>query len=211
MTTQDTIGRTSANLRAILNLIDDLSEQAIHNSQRDIPGGNAMVELGPIANLEAWEHQHATDERTGSHYTQADVEDPEEGWPASQRIKWWAEAWRRELGAEYDDQHTTLATEVKFLRFHLEWGSAQSTWTAFSDDVYSARRRLEDIVSEGSRDIVSNDVACLICNTPLRRRMTRELGYEDEWWCIECHHHLTSPQFNLAASEAARRAFSLDA
>lgn len=187
-----------------------LRSQAIHKANhREMPGGEAMVALGPVANREAWEHKQETSERTGLHLTAPELEDEHE--TPTQLVFWWSERWRRELGAEYDAQTPSLVSELNFLRWNLAWGAANEThWHKFADDIRTARVRLETILHDGQRDIVSDDVTCLLCATPLRRRMTAHDGYEDEWWCRDCGVHLTPAQFNLAASESARRAVGLD-
>lgn len=193
-------------LATILTLSDRLLTQAVRGKRG---ASRALAELAPVANLEAWEHQHETGERGGPVTTSAaDEYDDEE--TAYQKIKYWSERWRRARASEYDDQKVTLTTEVNFLRWSLEWAiDHEPAWESFTDDIGAARRILENVLLDGHRDIISDDVSCLMCGAPLRRRMTEKDGYEDEWWCHKCHVHLTPPQFNLAASEAARRAVGM--
>lgn len=199
-------------LREIETLFEALLAQAIHKASAHIdgsslPGGDAMIALGPVANREAWENMQETSERTGLKLTAPELEDERE--TPLQRILYWSERWRRHHGAEYG-QTPNLSTEVSFIRWNLEWATVhEPQWQQFAADMAQAQADLETILNAGRRDIVSTDVACLLCETPLRRRMTDTDGYEDEWWCGQCHVHLTHPQFNLAASESARRSLGL--
>ena len=206
------ITRVAQDLTAITTLYRQLPEQAINDSDNPaIPGGRAMIALAPVANLEAWENLNDATERYGKSYTFADVEDPDDAWPAFQLIAYWSQQWRRTRDAEYVTR-LSLPNEVNFLRYSLEWAWETldpKQWAEFEANIHSARTRLENIVGDGQRDIISDEVSCLLCGTALRRRMTPREGYEDDWWCQECRLHLTKAQFNLAASEAARRSLGL--
>lgn len=207
--TRDPLVNTAQNLTEIVHLYADLRTQAIHKANaRELPGGRAMIALAPVANREAWENMQATTERTGRHYTAPELEDDED--TPLETIAFWSERWRKALGAEYDGQIHSILTEVNFLKWNLDWATRnEAEWERFVDDIHGVRSRLESILKDGQRDLVSDEVSCLLCETPLRRRMTDRDGYEDEWWCRDCGVHLTSAQFNLAASEAARRAVGL--
>jgi hypothetical protein len=202
-------GAVAANLTEIVELHYRLQEQAIHKSRhREMPGGDAMVALAHVANLEAWENQYETAERT--HAAADHVNDEDElNEPPLQILCYWSERWRREHGHDWGTRATIL-TESNFIRWALDWATVhEPEWERFADDIRRARARLEDILLDGRRDIVSDDVSCLICETLLRRRMTVH-GYEEEWFCIECYQYLTPAQFNLAASAAARRSLGLN-
>lgn len=216
-------GRTTTtevaqNLTEIMHLWEKLiivaaSPNKRHGANPEMPGGDAMVALGPVANQEAWTNMQGATERHEAGvegyrrpYTSVVDEDGEE--TPLQRIRWWSERWRRQHGAEYG-QDPTVATEVNFIRYNLDWAFLnEAQWEQFADDMQAARTRLENITHTGTRDIFSDDVACLMCESPLRRRMGLA-GYEDEWWCPTCRVHLTSAQFNLAASHAGRARLGL--
>lgn len=206
----DAITKVSQNLTAIVQLHGNLIEQAIHGGYVNLtmPGGEAMVALAPVSNFEAWTNMQETSERTGRPLTAPELEDENE--TPLQRLVYWSERWRQHHEAEYYGQTPTIVTEVNFLRFNLDWAIRhEPDWNRFVDDVHKARTRMETILHDGQRDIVSDDVTCLLCETQLRRRMVDGIGYEDEWWCKKCHLHLTPAQFNLAASESARRSIGL--
>lgn len=200
--TFDPIG-VAQDLNAIVDLYAHLLTEAFHEANSGLmPGGLAMVALAPVANQEAWEHQI---EAAESHDKADHIVDEDDSWePPLQTLCFWSEQWRTIHEAEYGQQ-VTIASEANFIKWALPWAMVhEPRLQDMAEDVRKARSRIENILRDGNRDIVSDDVTCLICESRLRRRMTRN-GYEDEWWCIDCHHHLTGAQFNLAASEAARR------
>jgi hypothetical protein len=205
----ETTMTVARNLREIRQLAWQLQDQAIHKANdRLMPGGEAMVNLAYVADLAIWTRRVELAEQSGG----ADLvdEDPDDLWPPFQRLRYWSEAWRSTLGMDYDDPRwrPTLASEAAFLANPdvLGWAwDNEPRWDNFADDVTGALRRLENILAAGERDVISDDITCLACETPLRRRMTAD-GYEDEWWCRTCYRHLNQAQYNLATAQAARRA-----
>lgn len=206
--------KVARDLTEIMNLHEDLQEQAISKANdRLMPGGLAMVALADVASIEAWsdqleaaEYKHLADAKR---YPSPMLDDEDTTWePPLQTLLFWSEAWRTAHGYEHRSR-PTLATETAFIRWCLDWAwDNEIKWEVFAEDVHTVRRRMENILKAGNRDIISDDVTCLVCETRLRRRMTRD-GYEDEWWCIDCHNHLTPAQYNLSTSEAARRKLGL--
>src|SRR5690349_17684165 len=75
-------------LREIERMATELQDQAVADANHPLmPGGRAMVALGPVASLEAWENYEQATERTMSGipgyeriYTSAEDEDPEQAW-----------------------------------------------------------------------------------------------------------------------------------
>lgn len=230
------IARVAQNLTAILTMYADLEDQAINDAtSRLMPGGRAMVELGPVANLERWEHMQAASERLGRAYTSPEDED-DTALSAFQRIEFWSEAWRRIHGAEYD-QKTTITSEANFVRFMLNWAwDNEPGWDAMAADISGARFQLEDILAEGKRS--ERGVQCLSCNVDLIRHTDdprhpepgpdcihpHELcphdrgGLRDEWKCPGCsrtydtddyyravHHSFVAHADYLALTDAVAR------
>lgn len=195
-------------LRAIEDLHQRLEARAIDiGKERDgILGGDAMVSLAPVASLDKWTRRNEL-----SHDALATFEDPDELWPPFQLLAFWSEQWRTRLGQDHDDPRwrPTLVSEAAFLRNPdvLAWAEANEPhYEDFAADIANARRKLENTLHEGDRDQIHEDITCLVCDTPLRRRMALH-GYEDDWYCSGCHTHLTKAQYNLAASDHAREAF----
>lgn len=148
--------KVARDLTEIVDLHRRLAEQAVHQAGAKVdgtslPGGAAMVALGPVANLEAWGNQNATDERMGLAYTSVEDEDPEEAWSPFQLLEFWSEDWRRVHEAEYG-RRPTIESEANFIRWALDWAwENEPRWDDFAADVRKARVKLEDILSAGNR------------------------------------------------------------
>lgn len=202
--------RIAIDLTAINELAERLPTEAIHHARsHTMPGGEATAALAPVANLEAWNHRQQTLEH------QHEPHDHDTDPTPLQRLCTWTERIRRDYNLERDQQPTnrTYTTETNLIRWQLNTLETDLTHTDLQhleDDIHDARTQLENILRDGLRDIVSDDVTCLACDEPLRRRMTHDNGYEDDWWCPTCHQHLTLGQFNLAAMQAARHAIGLE-
>lgn len=166
--------KVARDLSEIRLLATALPSQAMHEStSRLMPGGNAMVALAPVANIEAWEHQYEGWEahnlrvihgevrgkvRDLSHVTEED-----DNWePALQVLTYWSIQWRTLHGAEYD-KRPTIDSEANFLRWSLDWAAAnEPRFDHFARDMNRARRHLEDIVHAGQRA----DRTRVLCDNP---------------------------------------------
>lgn len=163
MTTTDApaIVKVARDLREVLRCYDELRDQAISDGDNPtIPGGQAMVALGPVANIEAWGHLYDTTWRLADHpdesrrriYTSEPDEDSDEAWGAYQVIEYWAERWRRARDAEYDGLRTTMLNQTSYVRESLTWArDHEPEWARFTEDIRTARLRIENVVSAGRR------------------------------------------------------------
>lgn len=203
--------KVARDLTEILDLYAKLREQAERDARAKVdgtslPGGAAMIDLGPVANLEAWEHQHQTGERIGRAYTCASDEDPDEHWSAFQLIEFWSEAWRREHGAEYD-QRPTIASEASFVRWALGWAwDNEPAWDDFARDINRARVRLEDILHAGKRHERTR-IVCDRCDEAPRLlvfRGTADDCSDDRYKCPACKARLTPEDAKRAHAKMLR-------
>ena len=211
--TDDPIAKVSRDLREILDLHERLITEAVSKGDHKLmPGGPAMVALGPVANQEAWAWMQDTSERLGRAYTSVEDEDPDEAWSAYQLLEFWSEPWRRELGAEYDGYRTTIATEAGFLRANLEWAwSNEPHWDEFVGDVRRAKAKLENILKDGER--AQRGAPCLYdeCKgAALVRKMQPRRGPNGEkvwawsnWHCPKCHREYGEDQYESLVKAAA--------
>ena len=91
----DLIAATSRHLGEILDLCTALPGRAADLGGSPLmPGGGAMVELGPVARLDVWERRQELDETTGVRHDHAEDADPDEHWTAYQTLRYWSQAWR---------------------------------------------------------------------------------------------------------------------
>lgn len=208
--------KVARDLTEILDLYARLATQAEHQASHPLmPGGPAMVELGSVANLEAWEYRQQASERYAAAYTSAEDEDPEESWPAFQMLEFWSEAWRREREAEYDTQ-PTIASEANFIRWSLDWAwENEPGWEDFAKDMSRARTKLENILSAGER--VERGVPCMYdeCKgsrlvrkmQPKRDEEGRKIWVHSNWHCPKCHREWDESRYAAmvtAGNEAAK-------
>ena len=199
--------KVARDLSEILDLHARLQSQAEHQASHSLmPGGPAMVALGNVANLEAWEHMNDATERYARAYTSVEDEDPEEGWSPFQILEFWSEGWRREHGAEYDVR-PTIVTEANFIRHCLDWAwQNEIAWEDFAKDINRARVKLEDIVHAGSRVELSR-IVCPDCESKPRLivlRGTSEDGSDDRWKCHVCRVRLDAEGAHRAHAKMLR-------
>ena len=205
--------RISQHLTAVTDLCEDLEAEAINRyDDHELPGGDAMVMLGPSANLEAWQ---SLVDAAEARYFQALEEGREATWleisdqdsdpaPPLLVLSTWEETIRNKR-----DQPTylrpTMKSATKYLRDSTDWAIDNLPAVAnLADELHQLRSRLESLLHDGHRDLFADEqVCCLRCGSLLRRRMLDD-GYEDQWWCYGCYRNLAPHEFYLAAAEAAR-------
>lgn len=204
--------KVARDLTEIINLHASLLDHAVDAERArpltGLPGGGAMVALGNVANVEAWDnHQQAT-ERYGRAYTSVADEDPDEAWSAFQLLEFWSERWRAAHGAEYG-KRPTIVTEANFIRWALDWAwDHEHYWDEFAADVRRARLHLEDILSDGKRA----DLTRVLCNNPTCERPSRlmllmgEGEDQDRWKCPACKTRYDHDDFRRARASMFRHA-----
>lgn len=206
--------KVARDLTEIVNLVGDLEAQAVTLARSHLmPGGAAMVALGNVANMEAWENMHQATERYGRAYTSITDEDPDEAWSAYQLLEFWSEQWRIQHGAEYDPREfrTTIATEANFIRSCLDWAwDNEPHWDDFARDINRARVKLEEILHAGRRIDLSR-VECDQCDAHprlIRLLGTDEDGADDRWKCPnrECRHRFNREEVTRALGRQFIRA-----
>lgn len=220
--TTDAVVNVARDLRAITDeLYPHLRSQAEHQARsRLMPGGTAMVALGVVANIEAWENMQQATERHGRAYTSVVDEDPDAAWSAYQLLEYWSEQWRAVHGMEFEPgprrPRPTVASEANFLRWALDWAWANEPhWRDFASDVATARRRLEDILADGDRS--ERGAPCLYPDCK-GKRLVRKLQPRGDgsgkkvwvyspWHCPSCHREWDESGYArmvTAANEAAK-------
>jgi hypothetical protein len=185
--------KVARDLTEIIAMYATLPDQAeAHGDNPDMPGGRAMVALGNVANVEAWENMQQASERYGRAYTSVTDEDPDESWSAFQLLEFWSEQWRAEHGAEYG-QRPTIASEANFIRHSLQWAwDHELHWDEFAADMNRARVVLENVLYAGKRQ----EQTRVVCDRPTCERpegerkpqLIRIYGrrYVNEWECVAC-------------------------
>lgn len=214
------VTKVARDLTAIIDLYQQLREQAEHHGGTPhMPGGSAMVQLGSVANIEAWENRQQATERYEKHpderlrrvYTSVADEDPDEAWSAFQLLEFWSEGWRSEHGQDFEPTphrpRPTVESEAKFLRWVLNWAwDNEPHWDDFAGDVNRARVKLENLLSSGRRHERSR-IECDRCAAKpglLVFRGVADDGSDDRWKCPGCKHRFTPDDVQRAHAKMLR-------
>jgi hypothetical protein len=174
-----------------------------------MPGGEAMVQLGPTASMDEWAEQLAAHElrhETGPYACPKPshrgckiaphVADEDDTWPAFQTLRFWSEQWREQEGYPLEGRRPTIATESGLIRHMLHWAwEHEPNFATMASDVADARRRLEDVLSDGVRS--QRGVPCMYDKCRGARLVRKLEPYRDEagekrwrhslWHCPRCH------------------------
>lgn len=193
--------KVPGNLRDIINMADRLDARALDLANSPLmPGGEAMVNLAYVADLDTWARRNDLSSQELAHY-----EDPDEFWSPFQMLRFWSEQWRGQVGMDYEDPEwrATLRTEAAFLLNNdvLAWAwDNEPHFDEFTEDVKSAKTRLETILREGERpDRIR--VVCPDCEAG--KRLIIRYGNteaDDTWKCPACKHRFDE--------DAVRRAYA---
>jgi len=206
--------KVARDLTEILSLDAALKGRASDDGGNPIiPGGAAMVALGSVANVEAWENRQQATERYGLAYTSVVDEDPDEAWSAYQLLEFWSEDWRRIHGMDFEPTphrpRPTVASEANFIRWALDWAwNNEPYWVDFATDINRARVRLENILYAGNR-FERSRIECDRCERKpglLVFRGTADDGSDDRWKCPNpaCKARLTSEDVQRAHAKMLR-------
>lgn len=206
--------KVARNLTEITRLWGALSAQAVTQASAQVdghslPGGEAMVALGPVASIEAWTWMEDATERLGKAYTSVSDEDPDEAWSPYQTLRFWSEAWRAERGEDYEIVGGyTIATEINYLRSALDWAWENETgWEDFATDVGRARVKVENILHAGKRQELTR-IRCDRCTDDPPRLLhlmgSADDGSEDAWKCPRCKHRFDAQQVHHAHARMLR-------
>lgn len=222
--------KVARDLREMENLYQALLVQAIHHARARIdgtslPGGEAMVALGPVGSPEQWQEWVTSDEyhhfavcpkldHTRCHFAER-VDDEDGIEPPLQTLLFWSEQWRIEHGYPLESR-PTITSEVRFLRWALEWAwRSLPEWADFERDVEDARKRLENLLMAGER--AERGAPCLYetCKgARLVRKLVPKRGKDGEktwdfsdWHCPKCKRSWDNKRYAAmvtAAHEAAK-------
>lgn len=180
----------------------ELRAQAIANGDDpELPGGDAMVALGPVADLEQWLNladttaayaEHPIERLRRTYTSVEDEEDDDRRWPPQQLVAWWSGQWRSRRGEDYDGHRRTITTEANYLRSLLGWAAAgdEPRWEAFAADIRLARLLAENLVAFGRRADRSR-IVCDRDHCTRRPRLVKTYSprYVVGWTCTTCSTH----------------------
>lgn len=190
--------RISQNLSAIEDMFARLRAEAINRAgDPNIPGGAAMVLLGPGADVEAFGYKQMSElfGRTKGTTEVAIAGDVE---PPLSFLAGWADIIRDARGQEPARKRAKIADEIRYLRHAIDWVLATDDdghlwWMQaldFTDGLYKVRRSMENALKAGTRSERIN-AECRYCEKPERLVVIKgdaEDGSKDWWRCPSGKH-----------------------
>lgn len=193
-------------LTAIVILYRDLEDEALHRfADKDIPGGDALVMLGPVANMEAYNYRQLS-ELFGRTNAKDGLEDPDtDDAPPLLVLASWHDVIRKERGLPDATKKATVLREADGIRSSIDWMLAEDEHGTpnfmpadeLARDLRRVRSLLERILKAGLQS--DRGVPCMNCGNLLVRDWGQDIeGEDDRWHCATCHEWSTVDQYNLA-------------
>jgi hypothetical protein len=185
-------------LTEIRQLAGHLHDQANHHAaDRLMPGGRALVELGPVARaddvaerIEAAEHINASRYGEPNQIDLSHIEDQDDDQIALQQLLDWTDKWRADTGST-PAQHPTIADEAQWLTSALDWAVDNvnpADWRRFTADINRVRVRLENVLYAGTRQTRSQ-ATCIDDDCDRQPRLVKQYGPTEQldgWRCPAC-------------------------
>lgn len=192
-----------SNLSSIEAMYARLSQEAEYRyADKELPGGDALVMLGPVANMEAFNYRQLSEMmgRTdgGSGVDDLDT-DPA---PPLLVLAGWVDCIKAERGEE-STQRARIDREIKYLRSAIDW----ITGTNADDEPYflaadeldrdleALVKRLEAVLKDGTR--ITHGAPCLHCvGVNMVRIEDARKGLQDKYECPKCHRDYTKTNYD---------------
>lgn len=185
-------------LSEILRMFAALKIEAVNRAgDPDIPGGMAMVLLGPGADIEAFGYAQMSElmGRTQKRVWLPDKGDVE---PPLSFLASWNDIIRDARGQEPSTRRARLTVEIAGIRGALDWMLSVNVdgepWFIQIDDfargLHKVRRAMEGVLHDGDR-AERIRAECKNCEESPRlclRRGEKEDGSDNEWYCPSCKH-----------------------
>lgn len=191
-------------LTAIVILYRDLEDEAEHRfADKDIPGGDALVMLGPVANMEAYNYRQLS-ELMGRTHLKAGFDDPETDIaPPLLVLASWHDVVRQERGLPDATKRATITREADGIRASIDWMLAEDEHGTpnfmpadeLAKDLRRVVYRLERILKAGEQHDLG--APCMDCHEPLLRDYG-DTQSDDRWFCRHCDEWSSIDQYNLA-------------
>lgn len=203
----------SRDLTGVGTLAHALRVEAWHRyADAEIPGGDALVMIGPVATMDVWAAQIDTAE---ARYFAGDadwieVEDRDsDPVPPLLMLAGWEDIMRAERGGG-TDLRATIDRAIAYFRGSLDWMLGETEGVPnflpveeFARELGHLRARLESVLHDGIR--LDRGVPCMTCSTALVKEWGADTrGTDDRWHCRTCDEWSTVDQYNLAVKAAVR-------
>lgn len=196
-----------SNLSSIQSLCRNLEDEAQHRfADSEMPGGEALVMLGPVANLEAFNYLKLSQimGRTEGDRGLDDVKgDPA---PPLLILADWGDRVAREKGDNRTEK-ATIEREIAYLRSVIDWivGTNSDGEPYFIDageldsQLAAVVKRLEAVMKEGTR--ITYGAPCLHCvGVNMVRVEDAKYGLQDKFICPTCRRDYTKASYDYVVS-----------
>lgn len=196
--TDDLRLRIAQDLSSIAEMFVKLRSEAVNRAgDPDIPGGAAMVLLGPGADVEAWNYIQMSAvlgrlNLPGKELAAILSDDIE---PPLSFLASWADIVREARSQEPSKRRASIAGEVLYLRSALDWmlsvNDDGEPWfievESFAEDLAKVRWAMEAVLHDGDRDDKIN-ARCKECEAAPRLSVRKGEGADgsDFWQCPKC-------------------------
>jgi len=187
----------------------DLQDEAYSRAtDRELPGGDALVLLAPGADLAAYKYRQMSALMGRVDVPQEETSgDPD---PVLMVLAYWADEIRAERG-ELTDLPPTVERCAQYIRQHLDWAYSDQAEEfdagGMLGDLGRLRSRMEAVLRAGYRPEMG--VPCMYdeCRGARIRRDIDHNGERTKWYCPECSREWDEDDYRLnvkAAAEAAQ-------
>lgn len=204
-------------LRAIKDMFDRLREAAINRANdRDLPGGDAMIMLGPIADVEAFGYMRMSEVMGRIDVGSVEEMLKDDVVPPLLFLAGWSDIVRQARN-QPTDLKATIAREVDYLRGSIDWMFSTDEYGEmvflevddFASGLHGVVRAMENVLHEGER--VDRGAPCLQCATPLVKHWEGDdedpATEDDDWWSCpnrDCDvQRVEGDELNLAVKATA--------
>lgn len=206
-------------LRAIVSLWGDLPEEATYRADDvEFPGGDALVMLGPVANLEAWEHRFEAAEHAGRDTRY--VNDQEAELHPLLVLATWEDAIRDERD-QPTDLRATVERAADYVGKSVDWMLDVNEYgdqnflgiDQLSIDLRRCRAMLENLLHDGERAEWTR-VTCISDDCEEKPRLMKVYADEavnDHHQCPACRARYDYDEFLRAAKVHAASEMADDA
>lgn len=176
------------NLGQVYALTEHLADEATHGriayqTHDTVPGGNALVMLGPGADRHAYFNQLAYRMAQHLDVSHTDMEHRDDPRPPLALLANWADRWRHTRG-QTASRTPTMDSTVDYLGRNLHEAARHPAILGFAGDLEALVRSLEDVLHDGDRAETTR-VPCLRCGTRLEKVYGITEG-EDHYRCPGC-------------------------